>query len=119
MGTNEKEKHMMVLDALTDALGRSEDQSAEEIKEELPPIEELAETPSQQPAEKPDWDAINAEKDAKYDARDAKKTKDIHKQVALKIAGYNLTEVARVDFEKEPKRLNDLANVITGFAEED
>ena len=35
MGTNEKEKHMMILDALTDALGRSEDQSAEEIKEEL------------------------------------------------------------------------------------
>ena len=35
MGINEKEKHMMVLDALTDALGRSEDQSAEEIKEDL------------------------------------------------------------------------------------
>lgn len=35
MGTNEKEKHMMILDALTDALGRSEDQSTEEIKEEL------------------------------------------------------------------------------------
>ncbi len=95
------------------------EKTVEEIKEELPPIEELAETPSQQPAEKPDWDAINAEKDAKYDAREAKKTKDIHKQVALKIAGYNLTEVARVDFEKEPKRLNDLANVIVAFTEED
>ncbi len=83
------------------------------------PIEEPTEILSQQPAEKPDWDAINAEKDAKYNARDAKKTKDIHKQVALKIAGYNLTEVARVDFEKEPKRLNDLANVITRFADED
>ena len=35
MGTNEKEKHMMILDALTDALGRSEDQSTEEIKKEL------------------------------------------------------------------------------------
>ena len=35
MGTNEKEKHMMILDALTDELGRSEDQSAEKIKEEL------------------------------------------------------------------------------------
>ena len=91
-----------------------------EVTKDLPePIEELTETPSQQPAEKPDWDAINAEKDAKYDARDAKKTKDIHKQVALKIAGYNLTEVARVDFEKEPDRLNDLANVITRFADED
>lgn len=35
MGTNEKEKHMMILDALTDTLGRSEDQSVEEIKAEL------------------------------------------------------------------------------------
>ena len=35
MGTNEKETYMMILDALTDALGRSEDKSVEEIKDEL------------------------------------------------------------------------------------
>ena len=74
---------------------------------EPPPIEEPVSI-ARLEIEKPDWDAINI-----------KKTKDIHKQVALKIAGYNLTEVARVDFEKEPDRLNDLANVIAGFTEED
>jgi biotin operon repressor len=35
MDINKKEKHMAILDALTDAMGRSEGQSPEEIKQEL------------------------------------------------------------------------------------